>query len=298
MPDREWNGRSILRAIERGPDETEDRLRRAIKDDPDVSRAVIRLCSTVNDNPYDPGLYARWLAHARQNEQAKWHDLLLSAARLQREVPGSVLVGGTAVALLAGHRYSTDADHVVTDLKDRYDQAHRHQESLEGWSTAHTSRLPITILGSLDGQLAGVRQLKRPVPLETQVVEYAGHALHIPTYGELLRIRSQMVYKPAPLIWIICSILRGSSRMEVLPRWGAQALAKRPLPTLPTPPNATLSTPWCRGGGRLRDWRRRRRGGRGWCGQEAIVLAARAYGALAARDLLYTDGDVQVLIIA
>ena len=66
VPDREWNGRSILRAIERGPDETEDRLRRAIRDDPDVRRDVIRLCSTVNDNPYDPGLYARWLDFARQ----------------------------------------------------------------------------------------------------------------------------------------------------------------------------------------------------------------------------------------
>ena len=68
VPDREWNGRSILRAIERGPDETEDRLRRAIRDAPDVCRAVIEICSGVNDNPYDPGLYDRWLAHARQYE--------------------------------------------------------------------------------------------------------------------------------------------------------------------------------------------------------------------------------------
>lgn len=68
VPDREWNGRAILRAIERGPDETEDRLRRAIRDDPDVRRAVVRLCSTVNDNPYDPGLYARWLDFARRHD--------------------------------------------------------------------------------------------------------------------------------------------------------------------------------------------------------------------------------------
>ena len=73
---------------------------------------------------------------ANATEHSDWHDLIASAARLQREVPGAVLVGGTAVALLAGHRYSHDADHVVTDLTDRYDQVRRHLESLEGWATA------------------------------------------------------------------------------------------------------------------------------------------------------------------
>lgn len=63
-----WNARSILRAIERGPDATEDTLRQAIVDDPDVRREVIEICSTVNDNPYEPGLYRRWLDFARQHE--------------------------------------------------------------------------------------------------------------------------------------------------------------------------------------------------------------------------------------
>ena len=131
---------------------------------------------------------------ANATEHSDWHDLIASAARLQREVPGAVLVGGTAVALLAGHRYSTDADHVVTDLTDRYDQVRRHLESLEGWATAaRFSRPPVLILGSLDGQLAGVRQLRRPLPLETQVVEYAGQVLRIPTYHELLRIKAYLI---------------------------------------------------------------------------------------------------------
>ena len=68
VPDREWNARSILRAIERGPDETEDRLRQAILDAPAVRRDVIKVCAAVNDNPYEPGLYRRWLAYARQCE--------------------------------------------------------------------------------------------------------------------------------------------------------------------------------------------------------------------------------------
>ena len=67
-PERQWNGRSILRAIERGPEAAEVALRQAIADDPEVRRDVIHFCETVNDNPYDPGLYTRWLAHARQCE--------------------------------------------------------------------------------------------------------------------------------------------------------------------------------------------------------------------------------------
>lgn len=68
VPDREWNGRSILRAIERGPEEAEDRLRKAIMDDVEVRRAVVHLCSNVHDNPYQPGIYQEWLNFAVQQE--------------------------------------------------------------------------------------------------------------------------------------------------------------------------------------------------------------------------------------
>ena len=69
VPDKEWNARSILRAIERGPDETEDALRQAIVDDPEVRRDVIEVCAAVNDNPYEPGLYRRWIDFARRQER-------------------------------------------------------------------------------------------------------------------------------------------------------------------------------------------------------------------------------------
>lgn len=68
VPDREWNRRSILRAIERSPDATEDKLRQAIVDDPAVRREVIHLWSTVNDSPWPPGIYREWLEFARQHE--------------------------------------------------------------------------------------------------------------------------------------------------------------------------------------------------------------------------------------
>jgi hypothetical protein len=36
-------------------------------------------------------------------------------------VPDAILVGGSAAALYAGHRDSYDHDHVLTDLRDRFD---------------------------------------------------------------------------------------------------------------------------------------------------------------------------------
>ena len=68
VPDREWNGRSILRTIERGPEDAEAALRQAIADDPEVRRDVIRFCETVNDCPYRPGLYREWWNFARQHD--------------------------------------------------------------------------------------------------------------------------------------------------------------------------------------------------------------------------------------
>jgi hypothetical protein len=41
-----------------------------------------------------------------------WEQVLSSAARLQTILPEAVLVGGTASAIYAEHRLSTDADHV------------------------------------------------------------------------------------------------------------------------------------------------------------------------------------------
>src|SRR6218665_2232198 len=44
------------------------------------------------------------------------------AAGLQRILPDAVLVGGTASAIHAEHRFSRDADHVLTDLRHRFDE--------------------------------------------------------------------------------------------------------------------------------------------------------------------------------
>lgn len=88
----------------------------------------------------------------------EWEQVLAAATHLQRILPGAVLVGGSASAVYAAHRLSTDADHVLTDLRQRFDQVLAELESVAGWKTARVQR-PVQILGSLDGIETGVRQL-------------------------------------------------------------------------------------------------------------------------------------------
>jgi len=57
-----------------------------------------------------------------KNTLPDWELVLSSAAHLQRILPDAVLVGGTASALYADHRLSRDADHVLTDLRSRFDE--------------------------------------------------------------------------------------------------------------------------------------------------------------------------------
>jgi hypothetical protein len=118
-----------------------------------------------------------------------WESLLESLCRLQRVLPDAVLVGGTASALYAGHRLSFDHDHVVTDLRERFDTVLAELEAVAGWKTARVTR-PVLILGSLDGIETGVRQLRRAQPLETAVMHVGNHDVVLPTLPETLRIKA------------------------------------------------------------------------------------------------------------
>ncbi len=78
----------------------------------------------------------------RAEPQSHWHRLLQAATRLQAEIPDSTLVGGSAAALWAAHRYSFDADHVLPDLQDRFAEVLAHLEQLEGWTTSPGPGVP------------------------------------------------------------------------------------------------------------------------------------------------------------
>ena len=124
----------------------------------------------------------------------EWEQLLSAAAHLQEILPGATLVGGTAVAIFAQHRLSRDADHVLPDLRHRFDEVLAELEAVAGWRTARVKR-PVLILGSLDGIETGVRQLIREQPLETQEVEIGSVRLIVPTEDELIRIKGVLILR-------------------------------------------------------------------------------------------------------
>ena len=118
-----------------------------------------------------------------------WEDVLASLCHLQTVLPDAVLVGGTAAALYAGHRLSFDHDHVLADLRKRFEAVLSELESVAGWETARIKR-PVLILGSLDGVETGVRQLRRVHPLETTLMRVGDHDVVLPTLPETLRIKA------------------------------------------------------------------------------------------------------------
>ena len=124
----------------------------------------------------------------------EWERLLSSAARLQKILPSAVMVGGSAAAIHARHRFSRDADHVVTDMSQRFDEILAELECVAGWKTARVRR-PVMILGSLDGIDTGIRQLIRKRPLETIRMRCEGHELTVPTMAEILRIKGVLILK-------------------------------------------------------------------------------------------------------
>jgi hypothetical protein len=115
--------------------------------------------------------------------------VLEAAARLQELVPDAVLVGGTAAAHHAGHRVSLDDDHVVEDLRERFDEILAALEDTDGWVTARVER-PVLILGRLDGVETGIRNLIRRRPLEVEEVAVGERRLRVPTLAEIARIKA------------------------------------------------------------------------------------------------------------
>jgi hypothetical protein len=122
------------------------------------------------------------------DELLDWERVLSAERHLQALLPGTVLVGGTAAGLHAGHRQSLDGDHVLADLRDRFDEVLATLESVAGWTTARMQR-PVLILGQLDGIMTGVRQLRRTRPLETEELR----GLRVPTLSEMARIKAWLL---------------------------------------------------------------------------------------------------------
>lgn len=119
-----------------------------------------------------------------------WEKLLSAQAVFQSRFPESVLVGGTAAALHAGHRISIDADHVLPGLRERFAEILAQVEKEAGWKTSRMEP-PVLILGNFQGVQTGIRQLMRKKPLETTMIR----GLRIPTIAETLRIKAYLIVK-------------------------------------------------------------------------------------------------------
>lgn len=124
--------------------------------------------------------------------EPEWEAVLAAAARLQELVPDAVLVGGSAAASHAQHRVSFDDDHVLTDLRERFDDVLQALEASDGWVTARVRR-PVLILGSLDGVETGIRQLIRTRPLDLQEIAIGERVVRVPILAETTRIKAWLV---------------------------------------------------------------------------------------------------------
>jgi len=126
--------------------------------------------------------------------QEQMKKVLEQAARLQRLVPDAVLVGGSAAFVYAGHRYSLDHDHIITDLEDRFDLILDSLEREGDWVTNRVVYGKI-ILGELGGIETGIRQLIRKKELEFQTIQIDKFFLNVPTIEEITRIKSFLIVK-------------------------------------------------------------------------------------------------------
>ncbi|MGH3665498.1 MAG: hypothetical protein ACRDU8_05325 [Egibacteraceae bacterium] len=123
--------------------------------------------------------------------QPGFAEVLAAAERLQRLLPATVLVGGSAAAAHARHRVSFDDDHALADLRERFATILSALEEDGGWVTARI-KPPVLILGSLDGIETGIRQLRRRRALEVEELDVGGHRLRVPTLPEMLRVKAWM----------------------------------------------------------------------------------------------------------
>ena len=122
----------------------------------------------------------------------RWQKLLEAAANIQGLLPGTVMVGGSAAAIHLKHRYSFDADHVLANLKENYEEVLDFLEGRDDWETARIYP-PKLILGNFQGVETGIRQLKRSRPLETEVINIGGKSITLPTIPEMVRTKGWMI---------------------------------------------------------------------------------------------------------
>ncbi len=129
----------------------------------------------------------------QQQASAEWLKILRAGVQAQQWVPGAICVGGTAAALYAGHRLSYDTDHLLSQLRSRFDEVRSMLETHAEWKTARVMP-PVLILGSIGDVEVGFRQLRRTLPVETQTLTTLAGPLVVPTLDEILCMKAFLAY--------------------------------------------------------------------------------------------------------
>lgn len=129
----------------------------------------------------------------QEKQMSEWSKILKAGVRAQQLVPGAVCVGGTAAALYAGHRLSYDTDHLLPTLRDKFAEVRESLESNPEWKTARVNP-PVLILGSISDVEVGFRQLRRTLPVESQVFATEVGPLVVPTLDEMLCMKAFLAY--------------------------------------------------------------------------------------------------------
>jgi len=122
----------------------------------------------------------------------QWEKLLEAAANIQKLFPEAVLAGGSVSAVHLQHRYSFDADHLLSRLETNYEAVLDFLENRDDWKTARLNP-PKLILGNFQGVETGIRQLRRNISLDTETIDFHGRQLTVPTIPEMIRIKGWMI---------------------------------------------------------------------------------------------------------
>jgi len=127
------------------------------------------------------------------DEREEWNEIIRAAIKAQELVDGSILVGGTASALYAGHRVSRDADNILATLRDHFDEVLESLAASPDWALARVRR-PVLILGSIGDVEVGFRQSKRISPVETRAIKTDYGNLTVPTLDEMIGMKAYLAY--------------------------------------------------------------------------------------------------------
>jgi len=127
-----------------------------------------------------------------QNYWETWQKLIEVAAKFQEILPDAILVGGSGTSVHLRHRFSFDADHIMENLSEKFEETLEFLENNELWQTARINP-PKIILGNFHGVETGLRQLKRENPLEIEKKNIKGNVVAVPTISEMIRIKGWMI---------------------------------------------------------------------------------------------------------